>query len=97
MNTDRRHYLVLLGINHADVRGAGIHDINFVSFGIGGDACGLNPNCKGPDRLKGAQINDSNSVALAIRDVGVLTVERSRCGQAALVEIPPPSGGEQRE
>ena len=95
MDADGGDDLVLFSVDHADVAGAGIDDVNFVSSWIGRDARRLRPYRKSAHRVKRPQVDDRDGVALPVRDVGVLAVERPR-GQAALVEIPPSAGESER-
>src|SRR5258706_16170306 len=96
VNADRSNDLILLGVNYAEVAGARVDYVDFISLRIGGNAGRLRPHLQSPYRLKRAHVNDSDGIALAVRDVGVLTVERPERGQAALVEVPPSAGQDQR-
>ena len=89
MNPDGGDYLVAFCIDHADVRGSGVDNIDFVLARIRGDSGRRDSDLYRFRQLKRAQINDRNRVAFAVRDVGVLVVSGVECGQHSLVEIPP--------
>ena len=89
MNPDGGDYLVAFCIDHADVRGSGVDNIDFILAGIRGDSCGNASDLYGLRQLKRTQIDDRNRVAFAVGDVGVLVVGGVQCGQHSLVEIPP--------
>jgi hypothetical protein len=80
---------VLLSVNHADVRGAGVNHINFIALGIGRDSGRIRSHLQSPHRTKAAQVNDRDRVALAVRNVGILAVKRAIAGESALVEVIP--------
>ena len=42
-----------------------------------------------PGRLKGAQVNHRDGVALAVGDVGILAIGGAVAGELALPQIPP--------
>ena len=96
VNADRRHDFVLLGVNHADVRGASVDHVHFISFGIGRNSSRFRTNGEIAHHLKRAQVNHCDGVAFVIGDVSVLAIARSPGRQAALVEIPPAARKGQR-
>ena len=89
MHADRRHHFIAFRINHADAVRLRVDDVNFVFLAVGRNAGGLAAHPNGSGRLKGAQINHRNRVALAVGDVGILAIGGAVGGQLALVEIPP--------
>src|SRR6476646_3565578 len=72
VDPDGGHDSVRLRVNHADVAGAGVDHVDFVLFGVDGEAGRLDayPQCF--RQFKGAQVDDADRVALAVADVGVL-------------------------
>src|ERR1700691_2340149 len=97
INANRSNYLVVLGVNNADVRRAGVDDVNLILLRISGDSGGLGADRERPDYGKsferiGREVDDRNCAALAVGDVRVLAVERTVGGERTLVEVIP-SGG----
>src|SRR5260370_12991123 len=88
---------ILLRVNHADVRGAGVNNVNFISLRISRHPSGLVAHLQSSHRTKTTQVDDSNGVALAIADVCKFTIERSVGGESALVKVIPAGGGQQRD
>ena len=82
MHANGRHHFVGLGINHADVIGIGVRDINLILPRICRYACRTLANV---DRGEGAQstkINNGYSIASTIGDVSVFVVVRARLRRA---------------
>ena len=77
------------GIDDSDVIGTGIDHVDFVLLTVGGDAGGFASDVKGLRQPEHAHVDDADSIALAVRHVGVLTKERAVVRKAALVEVPP--------
>ena len=89
--------LILLGVNHADVRRAGVDDVDLVALGVGRDSGRVGAHLESSHRPKAAQVDDRNRVALAIRNVGEFAVERAVAGESALVEVVPSGGEDERD
>ena len=89
MHPDGCDHLVALGVDHADVVGAGVHHVDFILLAVGCDAGGIGSHRQSLGRLEGAQVDDADRVALAVGDVGVFAIGGAVVGQRALLEIPP--------
>ena len=97
VDADGGNDLILLGVNHADVRRAGVDDINFSALRIGRESGGLVPHLQGAHRAKAAEVDHCDGVALPIRDVSIFAVERAVSGESALVEVVPAGGEDERD
>ena len=89
MHPDGGHHLVAFRIDHADAVRLRVHDVDFVFPGVGRNAGRLIADSNRPGRLKSAQVNHRNGVALAVGDVGVLAIGGAVGGQLAFLEVPP--------
>ena len=89
VHADGGDYFIAFRINHADAVRLRIHHIDFVFPAVGGNAGWIAPHPYGRGRLKGAQINHRNRIALAVGNVGVLAVGGAVAGQLAFLEVPP--------
>ena len=98
MYSDRSHNRISLRIDDCDVVRAGIDNINFVLCRIGGNPGWLTSHAYRLHRLKRAQIDHADGIALAVGDVGVFAICGTVVGKRTLMEIPPPDrdrdGGE---
>ena len=92
VDADGGNDFILLGVDHAEVRGTSIHDVHFVALGIGRHSGRLVTDLQRANRAKAAQVDNRHRIALAVRDVGILAVERAVAGKGALVEVVPAGG-----
>ena len=81
MHPDGGHNFIAFRINHADAVGLGVDDVDFVFLAVGGNAGRFVADVNGPGRLKGAQVDDRDGVALAVGDVRVLAIGGAVGGQ----------------
>ena len=94
MHADRGHHLVALSVNYADVIRAGVNHINLILLRVCRDARGLAANGDGLNHVEAgdrsrSKVDYTYCVALAVGDVGILTVRKSVVGKSFLAEVPP--------
>ena len=94
MHSDGGYHLVALRVNHADVAGIGVDDVNLIFPAVGRHTCGIQPH---RDRFYDIearqrprrQVNHADRVAFTIGDVSVFPVKRSVIRQGSRPQIPP--------
>ena len=84
MDADGCHHFIALRIDHADAVRLGVDHVDFVFPAVGRNACRFIADSNRPGRLKGAQVNYRNGVALSVRNVGVLAIGGAVGGELAL-------------
>ena len=89
MHSDGSHNGIALSIDNADITRTRIDHVDFVLFGVGCDASGFDSDFYSFRRLKCAQVNDGDRIALAVGDVGILAIKRAVVGQRTWPQIPP--------
>src|SRR5579872_1044392 len=85
---------ILLSVNNADVRRRGVNDVDFVSCTVCCNAGRFAPHTNRFCRLKGAQVDYGDRIALTIGDIGVLAVGRTVIANLTFVEVPPAEADE---
>lgn len=93
--------LVLLGVDHADIRRSGVNNIDFVALGVGSESGRIGAHLQRLHHRESldwivCEIDYRDGVALAIRDIGVFVITRSIKRKAALGKVIPSSGKHER-
>ena len=88
------HYDISLRVNHGDVIRVRVDYINLILLRVCRDARGLAANGDGLNHVEagdrsGSKVDYTYCVALAVGDVGILTVRKSVVGETFLAEVPP--------
>jgi hypothetical protein len=96
VDADGGNDLILFRVDYTDIRRAGVNNINFVSLGISRDSGGLSADLQSANWAEATQVDNCNCVALAVRDVSILAVERAVAGESALVKVIPSGGKNER-
>ena len=96
-DSDPGDHLILLGINDADVRRTCIDHVDFVAFRIRCHPGWFRADGQRAYGRKRPQVDDGNVVALAVRNVRILAVERTVGGQGTLVEVVPTRSQHKRD
>ncbi len=97
MNADGGDDFIVFGVDHADAVRLRVHHINFILLAIGRNSGGFAADPNRLRRLESAQVDNRNSITLAVGYVGVLAVGGTIRRQLAHVEIPPPKRACHRE
>src|SRR3954468_12814400 len=74
MHPDRGHHFVAFRVDDADVVGLGVYDVHLVLLRIDRRAGRVLSNLDGFDVLEISEIENGDSVALAVRDVSELVI-----------------------
>jgi hypothetical protein len=89
--------LILLRIDHADVRGNAVNNVNFVALRIGCNSRRIVSDLQSSYWPKTTQVDDRNRIALAIGYVSIFAVERAVARERALVKVVPSGGQDERD
>jgi hypothetical protein len=97
VNPNGSDNLILLRIDHADVRGTAVNHVNFIALRISRNSGRIVSDLQSANRPKTKQVDDRNRIALAISYVSIFAVERAVARERPLVKVVPSCGQDQRD